>query len=337
MKYWTIALLLPLAGLTMGWFNTVDQLPPADEDAYVEEVLIKLGKPKRADNSPYPADIASVELGLSIVTEGIGADDQRQSKHFVCTSCHNLVPEDPDFLSYDPEKRLAFAEENDLPFLPGTTLYGAVNRMTYYNDDYEKKYGDLVKSARNDLREAVQLCATECAQGRPLSEMEMASVMAYLRTIGLRLKDLKFHPAEMDRINSALSGQGDRNAAMELIKSKFRPASPATFVLPPEDRKAGYPTAAGRPEVGAQLFKRSCLHCHENQRYSFFDIQDDNHSRSFLSRHFPKYTRYSTYQVARYGTSPIPGKKAYMPHYTEERMSDRQIEDIRAYLADEVK
>ena len=41
-----------------------------------------------------------------------------------------------------------------IPFLQGTALYGAVNRTSFYNGDYEKKYGSLVSKARNDLREA---------------------------------------------------------------------------------------------------------------------------------------------------------------------------------------
>ena len=47
----------------------------------------------------------------------------------------------------------------------GTTFYGITNRETWYNDDYYKKYGDLVKPANENLVEAVQLCAMECSQG----------------------------------------------------------------------------------------------------------------------------------------------------------------------------
>jgi hypothetical protein len=74
------------------------------------------------------------------------------------------------------------------------------------------------------------------------------------------------------------------------------------------------------------------LHCHENQRYSFFELGDSEDHWAFMTKHFPRYDRYSTYQVVRYGTSPIPGKRAYMPHYTKERMTNLQLEELRAYL-----
>ena len=64
------------------------------------------------------------------------------SKYYVCTTCHNLEIEDPDLRVSDPETRLTFAKENDLPFLQGSTFKGIVNRESWYNDDYVKKYGD---------------------------------------------------------------------------------------------------------------------------------------------------------------------------------------------------
>jgi len=51
-----------------------------------------------------------------------------------------------------------------------------------------------------------------------------------------------------------------------------------------------------------------------------------------LAKHFGKYSRYSTYQVSRWGTSPTAGKEAYMPQYTAEKMSVQQLEDLKAYV-----
>ena len=109
----------------------------------------------------------SAIVGEDIVKKGTSKRDgqkksKRQSKHFVCTSCHNIVPEDPNQAFFTPEARLIYTAEKGIPFLQATTLYGAVNRESYYNGDYEKKYGDLVDAARNDIRGAIQLCATEC-------------------------------------------------------------------------------------------------------------------------------------------------------------------------------
>lgn len=332
MKY-----LLPLVLLTvLAFAGRPDILPVVDGDTLVYDALRSLGAPERADVMVRPVNGASAEVGQKLVLEGVRPRGGQQSPHFKCTSCHNVVKEDPVLAAPDPVSRLAYAMENDLPFLPGTTLWGAVNRETYYNDDYEKKYGDLVKSARHDLRGAIQLCATECAQGEELNEIEMESVVAYLHTIGLKLNDLPETAAQPDRINRAIDRGGDNGAIIDELKKSYLLASPATFVFPPEDRKAGFPVAGARNLAnGLALYQRACLHCHENQRYSFFDMAENQFHYDFMTKHFPRYTRYSTYQVTRYGTSPIPGKRAYMPHYTKERMTDGQIEDLRAYLASE--
>lgn len=311
-----------------------DTLPVVDADTPVYEVLRALGAPERADVMVRPG--ASAEQGRRIVLDGELAPGSQQSAHFKCTSCHNVVREDPVLTNVDPTARLAYAEANDLPFLPGTTLWGAVNREAYYNGDYEKKYGDLVKNARRDLRGAIQLCATECAQGAALNDEQMESVVAYLHTIGLRLSDLPASAPSPERINRAINSKNaSRQGVIADLKSNYLLASPASFVLPPQDRKTGYPiTETPDPANGHALYERACLHCHEKQRYSFFELNESAEHYAFLTRHFPRYTRYSTYQVVRYGTSPIPGKRAYMPHYTKERMTDLQVEDLRAYLAE---
>lgn len=311
-----------------------ERLPVVDGDTPLVEVLEALGEPIREDTRVQPVAGASAELGRKIVLTGMLSGGQDQSAHFKCTSCHNVVREDPVLATTSPEARLAYAEANDLPFLPGTTLWGAVNRETYYNDDYVKKYGDLVKNARNDLRGAIQLCATECAQGKALTSMEMESVVAYLHTIGLRLNDLPAKAPSVKRVNEELLQKNlDKSAFVKSLKASYSTASSATFVVPPADRKVGYQVAdTPNPERGATLYDRSCMHCHGEQRYSFFLMKQETADYRYLAKHFPKYDRYSTYQTVRYGTSPIPGKRAYMPHYTEERMSNLQVEDLRAFL-----
>lgn len=308
-------------------------LPVVDGDTPLYDVMNSLGAPARADVMVRPVEGASAEAGRKLVLEGTLPRGGQQSAHFRCTSCHNVVKEDPVPNTPGPVARLTYAEENDLPFLPGTTLWGAVNRESYYNGDYEKKYGDLVKMARRDLRGAIQLCATECAQGEELDAVAMESVLAYLHTIGLTLNDLPPQDGLVDRVNHAIDRGGDNSALIGELRKGYLLASPATFLLPPEDRKTGYAVAETNPANGAILYGRACLHCHENQRYSFFELAENEFHYRFMTKHFPSYTRYSTYQVTRYGTSPIPGKRAYMPHYTEERMTNGQLEDLRAYLA----
>ena len=147
----------------------------------------------------------SPERGKELVLYGKtskpnGGKTKKQSKHFVCTSCHNIQREDPDLTVSDPQARLEYVQKNGMPFLQGTTLYGAVNRTSFYNGDYEKKYGDLVKPARNSIREAIQLCAVECAQGRRLENWELESVLSYLWTIGLKMEDLGLPEDLYDKI-----------------------------------------------------------------------------------------------------------------------------------------
>ncbi|MEO1628234.1 MAG: cytochrome c [Bacteroidota bacterium] len=262
-----------------------------------------------------------------------GGKTSKQSKHFVCTSCHNVVREDPDLSKSDPQARLEYARDNDLPFLQATTLYGAVNRVSFYNGDYEKKYGKLVEPARNDLREAIQLCAIECAQGRELKDWELESILQYLWTLGLKLSDLNLSESEMAQLAQKLqqsSGQKDEET-INWLKGRFLQASPATFLKPPDDRRSGYPLE-GNADNGKLVYDLSCKHCHENKRYSFFQLDDSPMTFRYLKKHIGRYSHASIYQVIRYGQQPLYGKRSYMPQYTQEKMSDQQLEDLRAYI-----
>ena len=309
---------------------------PADEDTYVWLLLQSLGDVPYPHQPDLSVQGASWERGMEIVRFGHttapdGKKSKRVSPHFVCTSCHNMERDEPDLLQSDPLARLRYAREKNLPFLQGSALYGIVDRSSFYNGDYVKKYGDLVKPARKDLRQAIHLCATECAQGRPLEAWEMESVLSYLFKIGLTVKDLKLSDQEWQSIQAAVRGEGDKAQAVALVRSKYLSGMPATFLDPPADRRKGLPPV-GDAETGRLLYEQSCLHCHLQKRYSLLDLDQTRASLKFLDRHFTRYSRYSVYQVARYGTQPLPGKRAYMPNYTREKMSEQMLEDLRAYL-----
>lgn len=308
------------------------------EDQRVYDILQQLGAAPAQHLVDTSVEGVSAERGRELVHVGItakpsGGKTSKQSAHFVCTSCHNMEREVADLSKADPQARLEYVKANNLPFLQGTALYGAVNRSSFYNGDYEKKYGDLVVPARNNLREAIQLCAIECSQGRRLEPWEMESILAYLWTIDLKVEDLILTDSERKKIEQALNKpQTDRQAAIGLIQSKFLAGAPATFVTPPKDRNTGYAVTEPDPANGKDIYELSCLHCHEGKRYSYFNLDHSTNTFKFLEKHFGQYTRYSTYQVARYGTSPMPGKRAYMPNYTLEKLSDQQVEDLRAYI-----
>ena len=303
----------------------------------VSEVLKKLGDKPIEHQPNLSLKGVSAELGENIFLNGIsttteGKNLKKQSRHFVCTSCHNIKKEDPDLSLADPQARLEYAQTHDLPFLQGTTMYGAINRTTFYNGDYYKKYGKLVDKAKNNIREAIQLCAVECAQGRRLKPWEIESILAYFWQLELKMKDLNLTDEDFKRIDQSIQTKTDSPQIIQLIKSKYLQASPATFIPPPEDRRAGAENVTGNPENGKLVYDLSCKHCHENERYSFYKLDDSPFSFDHLHKHFSKYSRYSTYQVTRWGTSPIPGKRAYMPQYTLEKLSIQQLEDLRSYI-----
>lgn len=317
---------------------TPKEITPVSLSTPVSKVLKDLGDEPITHQANLLLDGVSAEVGEQLFLTGFannpnGKKVKKQSRHFVCTSCHNIKREDPNLAIADPQARLEYAKENNLPFLQGTTMYGAVNRTSFYNGDYYKKYGKLVDKARNNIREAIQLCAVECAQGRRLKTWEVESILAYLWTLELTLEDLQLSEKDHQKISKAIDEGVKNEALISKIKSSYLAGSPATFIAPPTDRKIGTPNLKGNPENGKLIYDLSCKHCHENERYSFFKLDDSPLSFEHLNKHIGAFSRYSIYQVTRWGTPPIPGKRAYMPQYTKERMSEQQLEDLRAYIA----
>ena len=295
-----------------------------NEQMTVIDILEKKGLDYSSKRPDFNIKGVSAEVGESIFHDGFsskpnGGKSSKQSKHFVCTSCHNVEREDPDLTSFDPQARLIYTNEKGLPFLQGTTMYGAVNRATYYNGDYYKKYGDLVDAARNDIRNAIQLCATECAQGRELKDWELESILAYLWTLEFKLEDL------------GLDEKTAEELGVEGIQSKYLQGSPATFIPPPDDRKNGS-GLIGDPGNGKLIYDNSCLHCHYRGRYSFLHLDSTKMDFIHLRKTMPKYGRHSIYQVIRWGVPSKSGKPSYMPQYTAEKMSEQQLADLRAYI-----
>jgi mono/diheme cytochrome c family protein len=302
---------------------------------YVTDVLIEIGENFDDKIPNYDLENVSSEAGESLVKYGFGIKEngdkyKQQSKHFVCTSCHNIEKEDPDLTVNNPQARLEYVNEKGMPYLQGTTLYGAINRETFYNGDYYKKYGDLVDKARNDIREAIQLCAVECAQGRALKDWELESIMAYLWDIGLKTDDLNLSNKEEEIIKSAKSDD-EKNYARQLLKSKYLKASAATFIPPPANRSAGN-GLTGNPENGKLIYEISCLHCHYQQKYSFFHLDKTNISLNHLKSNMGGYSSHSIYQVIRWGVPSYTGKRSYMPQYTEEKMNEQQLADFRSFI-----
>lgn len=334
---WIVQIMLVTA-CTVGGIRYHTANIVVEEDTSVSNLLLRLGDTTLISKAPdYTIEGVSAKSGEEIILKGFtekpkGGNSGKQSSHFVCVSCHNIQQEDPDLTVNDPMARLMYTDAKGIPFLQGTTLYGAVNRTSYYNGDYEKKYGDLVLPARNNIRNAIQLCATECAQGRLLKDWELESILAYLWKIDYKIGDLNISKPERTQISEARKEE-EKESAINLIKSKYLSKSDATFVYPPEDRKEGY-GYEGNPENGKLIYENSCLHCHYQQRYSFFHLDKSKMSTGHLAAKAGSYSRQSIYQVIRWGVPSKSGKPSYMPQYTREKLSDEMVEDLRAYLED---
>ena len=304
----------------------------------VIEVLDALGE---VNPEHYPADRSPelVESGRQLIFEGIatrpdGSKTRLQSRYFACTSCHNMALEDPDPRFSDPETRLEFAKTHGQPFLQGTTLYGTVNKRSWYNGDYFKKYGDLVKPANSSLVEAIQLCATVCSQGRAFDEWELSAVLAYLWSIDLKLGDLALSAEDWQRLEQAREQAGAQPDLVNWLKGFYRSGSPATFLEVPANKADGYTVPRpGDPQNGRLIYDLSCLHCHGQEGPSnYLKLDHSKLSLNFLAKKIETRGHLSLYEIVRHGTYAKNGHRAYMPHYTGERMSNQQLEDLRAYI-----
>jgi mono/diheme cytochrome c family protein len=328
--------ILLLAGAWILFQSSEKEAAILDENQSLYQTLDQLGYRSVRHLPDLSIEGASAKIGEDLVKFGFSEGEgqkkvKRQSKHFVCTSCHNVEREDPDLSVSDPEARLAYVVKKGLPFLQATSLYGAVNRTEFYNDDYVKKYGELIKPAKNDIREAIQLCAVECAQGRKLHDWEVESILAYLWEIELTLGDLNLDEKEAAIIQKAINGENLAMESIQILESKYLKGSPAHFVEP-KIRDKDNSTASGNAQNGKLVYDVSCKHCHLNNRYSYLNLDDSSLTFKWLSNKADTYSRYSIYQIIRYGTFAMHGKSSYMPRYPKEKMSDQQIEDLKAYL-----
>lgn len=319
---------------------TLSEMPEDEwgENTPVSEVLAKFGDAS-ADHRPTQTGDEWVERGRELMFNGVttGPDGKKtrlQSRYFVCTNCHNMAQEDPDLRVSDPHKRLSYVNDNGLAFLQATTMYGTVNKVSWYNEDYYKKYGELVRPANASLKEAIQLCATVCSQGRAFEEWEMDAVLAYLWSIEYKLGDLALSSDDWEKLRQAQSRRGPNPEMAAWLKGFYRSGSPATFLEVPEDKHEGYANVGeGDPANGKLIYDISCLNCHNRQGPSnYLKLDHGTLSLGMLRRKIASKGHLSLYEIVRHGTYADKGHRAYMPHYTAERMSNQQVEDLRAYI-----
>jgi len=300
-------------------------------------VLQTLGDPSVSHqiDSINPELIAT---GKDLVTKGFsknrdGKKSKRISKHYVCTSCHNIEREDPDLRdALNPQKRLEYCKENDLPFLQGTTLWGIVNRESWYNDDYVQKYGELVTEARSDLAASTQLCATECSQGRVLEDWELKAILAYYWSIEIKLGDLALPSDLFDRLNALPTSEKEKRELITDLKKLYSQKSSAHFITEKEEKFIIDTLPVGNPINGELIYDISCKSCHKPNGVSLMTLNSSKVTKKEFTRNLNTGNHFDLYYIAREGTHPIEGHKPYMPYYPIERLSSQQLKDLVSFL-----
>ena len=253
-------------------------------------------------------DYKKAKNGESLIKTGFAINNPKKkpiSIHFNCTHCHQLSPH--------LEKKL-----------PASTLYGVVNRISWYNDDYKLKYGEGIKEAGKSLRNAIQFCAEQCAQGRTLDEEEIESILHYLWTLDLKTEDL-------DKESLLLLYNTDYSN-ITLKQSEFF-YSKANFIKP-KQAKIETEKRIGDISNGKKIYIEGCMHCHKKKGVTNFKLGDDKLSLKFLNKNLSKDNRYNLYVAIYEGTWAKPGYKPYMPRYTKENMSFQDMADLIAFIKD---
>ncbi|MFT7452934.1 MAG: hypothetical protein ACI9VN_003670, partial [Patescibacteria group bacterium] len=159
----------------------------------MEEAIALLGGENVA-HKMEAVDYTKAELGRQLIFTGQTKRGVFKSKvispYFKCIDCHNVKNEFMDARNNKPENRLEHAINQNLLFLPASTLWGIYNRKAFYNGDYTKKYGEVISEAKASLPEAIQVCAEYCSAGRKLKNWELDAIMHYFKSKELKLKDL---------------------------------------------------------------------------------------------------------------------------------------------------
>lgn len=312
------------------------------DETTIWEMYAKLGKIElhkiNTEVKGYSATKGKELVHQGWTTDPDGRKTKIQSKFFKCTACHNTVKEFETMTDNNPNNRLAYAVKHELPYLQGSTFFGIVNRKRFYNGDYQEKYGSVpdISVANYDLRKAIHVCATQCAQGRPLDDWEMESILAYFWQLQLRIKDIELSEAEKEKIEYALNEERSSARAVHLLEGKFLESIPATFPkeeLAPVELTGKDLENTKSFQNGKAIYDLSCKHCHAGKRYSFYSLSDNIKDFKHLSNKAIKEGAYhSIYYITRHGTYPLPGKRAYMPQYTIEKLTNQQIKDLHIYI-----
>jgi hypothetical protein len=149
------------------------------------------------------------------------------SPFYRCVDCHNNQREDRILTSQDPDMRVEWIESlrvepapagaHPLFLAPGTTLWGAVHRESFYNDSFAVYHSLIVTNDRpmdpTSLEDATQVCCKYCSVGRLAEEWEINSLLAYFWDLEIRLDDLDLPAKVSEAVVRVLGDQAAQDPA----------------------------------------------------------------------------------------------------------------------------
>lgn len=304
----------------------------------VWDALTALGK-IRLHSLEAKDTLSNAALGKSLVFEGAainpltGKLSPRINTQFTCNACHNSEKEFSTLLDTSAQDRLAYARANNLPFLPANTFYGIVNRVYFFTGAFQSKYSIELdfKGAPTNLRKAINFCAQHISKGRPLERWETESILAYFWTLQLKVKDLNMPEEDKEKIDFALKEKVSTARAVNLIENKYKDRYTSTFATPMNYRSLDSHTANSeiRFENGKKIYELSCMHCHDNKRFSSTLLDYNKKTFQLMDKRLQQGHKLSIYKIIREG---FETKKSCMPLYSIEKMNDEQIIDLRIYI-----
>jgi len=279
------------------------------------------------------------------------------SKYFKCITCHNYEREDPDPTNQDPEARFEWIEKTsqEIFLLQGATMWGVVNRETFYADYYgiyhhlcvpegkkppSTPCGPLLKvcgpGCRTmdpaSLEDAIQVCSAYCSAGRYLEQWELYALLAFFWDQEIRLKDLDLSPEQAAHVKEVLTSHSPDPQYAKGLRGLLagRYAKKADHTFRGNFNSTRYTSGgsivveyedgskyAGDAGIGERLWRLSCARCHG-------------------TKNLPQKATHFTRDLGKFHKMLAKGtrhrSKPYMPNFTLERLSRQQAADILLYL-----
>ena len=312
-----------------------------NDSTKVWKVMTSLGKinTNALDKNQRSDAIKGQQLIMTGVTTNFKGKKVPHTSHtgkLTCIACHTLELEHPQPNTLNPQSRLEHGDSLGIPFLPGAPFFGLVNRVAFFTNDYQDAFAHKDRLAlqvgHRDIRKAIQACNTVYGKGRKLEAWEIESILAFLWTLELKMGDLKIPDSLVADIQESIATNVNNARSVNVMRRYYPEVYPATLAgpIPLGERKQISPVLNSFSN-GQRVYKQSCLYCHANRKYAHFKMDSQQKTFKLLKKHFDDTSRYSIYDAIRYS----PGSKANRtgtPHYTSQRMSNQQIQDLRFFI-----